>query len=85
MGTPPGLLLNLRLQSYIAFDTESSKISKAQSRRTTRAVSTGSRSGLSTERSAQCDGTTAGNTGCPRQPARRTADTASGFTKEISR
>jgi hypothetical protein len=40
MGIPPGLLLNLRLQSYIASDTESSKISKAPSRRITRTVLT---------------------------------------------
>jgi len=33
MGTPPGLLLNVRLLSYTAPYTESSNISKAQSRR----------------------------------------------------
>jgi hypothetical protein len=82
IGVPPGLLLNLRLQSYIVSVTESSKISKAQSRRVNRAVLTGSRCGRATEHSPECDGTTAGNTPYLRQPARRTADTASGFTKK---
>jgi len=43
MGVPPGLLLNLPLQSYIASDTESSKMLKVQSRRVTRTVLTGPR------------------------------------------
>jgi hypothetical protein len=73
---PPGLLLNLRLQATFAPDTESSNAIKSVNLPRHRTVSLRSAISRATERSAQCDGKTAGNTCCPRRPARRTAGTA---------